>query len=232
VAKNVVNLSGGGSEMGQSTGREEISNLPVEDKAIIGMNATGLYHTQNESVDNGTVDGTGDARCSSSGNETKEDDDWGGSVKTNGATLHSYMHCLHAMPPTQCCLVTKTLPIYRDRKQLVCMNSEGHNIEGDMPYLAMISRTESKRSGCVCRAHIMGKKLKLLDSTEKLQLDPEIGATPPMQMQVEDGVDHTGLGCINVLQSRMELDGLAEELDLYLVPKRGTQQTHCKRQPL
>lgn len=105
------------------------------------MNATGLYHTQNESVDNGTVDGTGDARCSSSGNETKEDDDWGGSVKTNGATLHSYMHCLHAMPPTQCCLVTKTLPIYRDRKQLVCMNSEGHNIEGDMPYLAMISRT-------------------------------------------------------------------------------------------
>ncbi len=196
------------------------------------MNATGLYHTQNGSVDNGTVDGAGDARCSSSGKGKKEDDDWGDSVKSNGATLHSYMHCLHAMPPTQCCLATKTLPIYRDRKQLVCMNSEWHNIEGDMPYLAMISRTESKRSGCVYRAHIMGKKLKLLDSTEKLQLDPEIGATPPMQMQVEDGVDHTGLGCISVLQSRMELDGLAEELDLYLVPKRGAQQTHCKRQPL
>jgi hypothetical protein len=30
VAKNVVNLSGGGGEMCQSTGREEIGNLPVE----------------------------------------------------------------------------------------------------------------------------------------------------------------------------------------------------------
>ncbi|CAM6072300.1 unnamed protein product [Sphagnum tenellum] len=202
--------------MGQSTGREEISNLPVEDKATIGMNATGLYHTQNESVDNGTVDGTGDARCSSSGKETKEDDDWGGSVKTNGATLHSHMHYLHAMPPTQCCLVTKTLPIYRDRKQLVCMNSEGHNIEGDMPYLAMISRTESKRSGCVCRAHIMGKKLKLLDSTEKLQLDPEIGATPPMQMQVKSNPDSIVLTMVCVDDLEFEARTAGKEIDVLL----------------